>query len=887
MDEQKPKEFPSNPMNQDLYSQIAAGDEVRVEKKHKPSLIMSVMVDFMRLTLYLDEKRRAHQQLFRVLGNIWGGMMALLYLCGIMMFIILVYSYIQFPSYVRQYFERNGILFTKMDIPGYVVSRVELRDLHDKDNTYHIDRLIVHSTFSDFLNGRAKNVVLNGLKLTLDETTGQTDSNNLLRLLLHLNDIRQSQIGIRVDSLEISDAMVTIKGRDYTLPVSFSLTGVYGQETNMSAYVTVDESWLSFKGPLLIRGNNRGTNWDLDIQSGTVTFPSRPPEKLSGKIAVDTRDFEVQSMSADIKILYNRFEKVAQATFNRDRSGTFKGTVDLTWQDIADDGVGRNVRSNINLAMAGITFGKGGSIKTNDPITLTVKSNYSKDIQVGRLNGQLRGELSCQLYDSCLYRLKDPVQITMNQVRFPVPTDVLESSRTVTMTLNPTDQTFGLFFRKGLLAFDLAGTRIGFNGKRSVSEESVSLRADRGTFKGVLDLIGNETRGALTATGISYDAPDQEMKRASLSVSNIFGSDGSVVLESPQVTLKNNEYLKAPFDLDYQSVNGTVRSVLKFKREGIQIIFGGQFDPLTGALDGQIVIPPFELSKLRQPLFRFSSVFPSGMKQVSGRVAVFGRIGGTARAGLNGPLYVAFENVNLATDQMKVAGLNTVLTIQTLRPFVTAASQQMFIREVGTVLPFQNVGVFFKIDNQFVRLSSLMASVAGIPLQSDVTIIPYRDISTLVYLKSLNRDLSAAAGRIKALGWEIDGQASGDVLLPLEIKNNQIAIKNASIRLTDGTGVYKGAAANKPAFLGKDNKVRIRSGEITIDEPLGLSEETSVQFNLEGILEPSGKRETIRESFRGSIRDWIKEASSKEVLPATIRAQQQAVFEQTEKLRVK
>lgn len=887
MDEQKPQEFPSNPMNQDLYSQIAAGDEVRVEKKHKPSLIMSVMVDFMRLTLYLDEKRRVHQQLFRVLGNIWGGMMALLYLCGIMMFIILVYSYIQFPSYVRQYFERNGILFTKMDIPGYVVSRVELRDLHDKDNTYHIDRLIVHSTFSDFLNGRAKNVVLNGLKLTLDETTGQTDSNNLLRLLLHLNDIRQSQIGIRVDSLEISDAMVTIKGRDYTLPVSFSLTGVYGQETNMSAYVTVDESWLSFKGPLLIRGNNRGTNWDLDIQSGTVTFPSRPPEKLSGKIAVDTRDFEVQSMSADIKILYNRFEKVAQATFNRDRSGTFKGTVDLTWQDIADDGVGRNVRSNINLAMAGITFGKGGSIKTNDPITLTVKSNYSKDIQVGRLNGQLRGELSCQLYDSCLYRLKDPVQITMNQVRFPVPTDVLESSRTVTMTLNPTDQTFGLFFRKGLLAFDLAGTRIGFNGKRSVSEESVSLRADRGTFKGVLDLIGNETRGALTATGISYDAPDQEMKRASLSVSNIFGSDGSVVLESPQVTLKNNEYLKAPFDLDYQSVNGTVRSVLKFKREGIQIIFGGQFDPLTGALDGQIVIPPFELSKLRQPLFRFSSVFPSGMKQVSGRVAVFGRIGGTARAGLNGPLYVAFENVNLATDQMKVAGLNTVLTIQTLRPFVTAASQQMFIREVGTVLPFQNVGVFFKIDNQFVRLSSLMVSVAGIPLQSDVAIIPYKDISTLVYLKSLNRDLSAAVGRIKALGWEIDGQASGDVLLPLEIKNNQIAIKNASIRLTDGTGVYKGTAANKPAFLGKDNKVRIRSGEITIDEPLGLSEETSVQFNLEGILEPSGKRETIRESFRGSIRDWIKEASSKEVLPATIRAQQQAVFEQTEKLRVK
>lgn len=887
MDEKKPQEFPANPMNQDLYSQIAAGDEIRVEKKHKTSFIMSLMIDFMRLTLYLDEQRRTHQKLFHALGVFWAGVMVMLYLSGIMMFIILVYSYIQFPTYVRQYFERNGILFTKMDIPGYVVSRVELRDLHDKNNTYKIDRLVVHSTFSDFLNGRAKSVSLNGFRLTLEEDTNKTESDNLLGLLLHLNDMRQSQVAIQVDSLEVSDAVLTLKGRDYSLPISFSLTGVYGKETNMSAYVTVDEPWLALKGPLLIRGNARETNWELDIQSGMITFPSRPPEKLSGKIAVNTRDFKVQSVSTDIKMLFNRFEKAVQMKFDRDNKNKFKASVDLKWQDIADDGVGRNVRSNINLAMTGLVFGKGGDVKTTEPISVTMKSNYSKDLQVERLTASLRGELSCRLYDSCKYRLKNSAQLTMNRLRVPGPSDILESDRTVTMMLNPTEKMFELFFKKGLLNFDLSGTRIGFIGRRLTSEDGISLRADKANMKGTLDFLGNKTEGSLTATGISYDTPHQEIKRASLTVANIFDDEKNITLKSPQVILKNNSYLKAPFDLDYQSVDGSVRAVLKFKKEDLQIIFVGAFSPMTGSVNGQIIIPAFELSKLPKPLLSFSSIFPFGMDQVSGKMAVFGRISGTTRSELSGPMYVALRDVDFTTEQARVKGLNTVLTIQTLRPFVTAAAQQLFANEVKTVLPFQNVRMFFKIDNQFLRLSSMLASVAGIPLRSDVAIIPYKDISTLIYLKSLSQDLTPAVGRIKANGWEIGGKPQGTILLPLEIKNKQMAVKNASVRIVGGEAFYKGDAKNKPVFLEEGNQVNLINGEIMIDEPLGLSNETSVQFNLTGAIPPSGKRITIQESFRGSIRNWIQDAPLNEDVPSSIRTQQNAVFDQAEKLRVK
>ena len=283
---QPPAMPPSNTGDDSLFSQIAAGDEIGIVK-HRNSWLMSMMVSYMRLTLAIDAKRREYQKVFRVMGLIWSVLMSMLYLCGIVMFAILVGSYIRFPDYVKSYLAQNGILYEDIKIPGYVVSQVELYGLHNQDKTYRIDHVSVSSTFADFLNRRAKNVSLKGVKLDVESGN---QSAGFLAAINHLNTVAQSGGGIRIDTLEVTDAIVTVIGKDYKIPVSVSLTGVYGRETNISAFINVDEPYMNIRGPLSIRDAGKGITWDLDIQSGSVVLPGRPREGLSGKISVTSEN---------------------------------------------------------------------------------------------------------------------------------------------------------------------------------------------------------------------------------------------------------------------------------------------------------------------------------------------------------------------------------------------------------------------------------------------------------------------------------------------------------------------------------------------------------------------------------------------------------------------
>ena len=123
---------PAHGRDEELYAQIAAGDEVQIQTKRRSSLVMSLMVEYMRLTLAIDALRRDYQKAFRILSRCWSSIMSVIYLCGIGMFCILLVSYMRFPSYVQNYLNENGILYGDMKIPGHIISRVKIQDLRDK-----------------------------------------------------------------------------------------------------------------------------------------------------------------------------------------------------------------------------------------------------------------------------------------------------------------------------------------------------------------------------------------------------------------------------------------------------------------------------------------------------------------------------------------------------------------------------------------------------------------------------------------------------------------------------------------------------------------------------------------------------------------------------------
>ena len=117
VDNQTQRQMPSSAgKDVDLYAQIASSDaEEMIQPKHNGSFVMNFMVWYMRLTLMIDEKRREYAGAFRVINRVWNILMGGLYLCGIATFCILVVSYLRFPTYIKDYLEKNNNAVCKLE----------------------------------------------------------------------------------------------------------------------------------------------------------------------------------------------------------------------------------------------------------------------------------------------------------------------------------------------------------------------------------------------------------------------------------------------------------------------------------------------------------------------------------------------------------------------------------------------------------------------------------------------------------------------------------------------------------------------------------------------------------------------------------------------------
>ena len=93
----------------DLYSAIAKNDEevVVAPKKKRQSPFMFLVVSFMKVTFYFDSMRRSNESLFHLLGGIWAGFMALLYLGGVVTLFLSIYARARLPLYLENFFEEH------------------------------------------------------------------------------------------------------------------------------------------------------------------------------------------------------------------------------------------------------------------------------------------------------------------------------------------------------------------------------------------------------------------------------------------------------------------------------------------------------------------------------------------------------------------------------------------------------------------------------------------------------------------------------------------------------------------------------------------------------------------------------------------------------------
>lgn len=869
----------------DLYAQIAAGDqEEEKASRAKSSFVMNLMVEYMRLMLLIDSKRRQYQKLFRILGGIWAILMILLYLTGFAMLLILIVSYMRFPTEIKNYLERNGVVFEEMQIPGYIISQVEIKGLHDKGNTYRIDTLSISSTFADFLNRRARNVSAKGVRFTLDPM-GQ-NAENPLQILSRLHQ-GNGKSDLKIDMLKISDAVITVKGKDYSIPVSLSLAGIYGNETNIGGYLSINEPSLKLGGPLTIRNEKGKVQWDLNVNDGQVSFPGRPLEKMKGTIGIRTDHLKIHSLTADLSFLANQDRRDIKLSLDK-KKDLFSGSLSLKWLDVSN--ASKPVeRTKLDFILSDLKLSPNGGIQTQSPVRMSLTTKYSSELQIIALSGSLTGNLSCQLFDSCSYQLDKAALLSAKKVAVRNRgTEITNRSR-FQFSLEPVKNLVDVSFKTGRMNFDFKTKNFIFNGEETESKNSHLFKAALADVSGHLNLWDKDILASLSLKEFSYQNPSMSLDNGRLKVDNIFDDNGHIYLNSSKVVLRNNSQIKVPFSLTYSKDKGVAGITTLLENKRIQLLFGGTFDWVNGYINGQVVIPTIDLSSLRQPLNRISDLVPATFKKTTGRVSAYGHLSGNLYSELKGPLYVSLSDFGFETDQLKIQNLNAALSAQSVRPFVTDPDQKIYIGSIESFLPISDVDITLKAEDNYAQLRELSANVSGIRLYAGETVVPYKNIGTLIYLRNRDEDLTDITKTVQIKDWKNNGSVRGSILFPVEIKDMSLNVRNAILQVFDAEMEYTGPAKNKPAFMGKNTKFSVTSGTVTIDTlAQDGTKDNKISVLLDTVLLPSRLKKTLRHVFSGKLSDVMTFRSSPAAhVSPDLMSQIRHIQNQADKFRVK
>lgn len=855
----------------DLLSQIAAEDEVVVsapQKKKKPhSIIMHGVILFMKLTFIIDDAKRKYNKVFVVLGYLWATFMVLVYLGGMAMLGLLVYSYINFSDTVRQTLQDQKIFSKNYNIDEISLSKVVLSNLEDKDGTYTIKKMTIESTFSDFVRYRVKSVVLDDVKVKVTEDKDGIKFGTLPAVLLNLNQGTGTR-ALKVDKLSINKAILEINGQDYAFPVSFSVTGIYSKDSQVSIPLYIEEKFANIDAALSISGTKKKMDFVLKIKAGTLTIPKRSPENVSGEIKVSSKNMVVDKISGNLQFVYGKDEKKINIDMTNGKKG-YAGTLSANFS-YADSSVKNGIRkSAATVQFSDMVFSSFHRFKTTGPLTLNVQSFEKQGINIKRLNSTLNGDLSCDSF-VCSYTIQKDSKVFIKEMALDLLGDNIKTGNEFSFTLMPNKKE-SFHFDGQKLVYDVLTKNFNFSGFRNTSIYPISMTADKLIAKGNYDTLHQTKNMKMDAENLTLTTPEILVQNAVFHQDDIFADNSLMQLDANHVKIFENDILKEPFKLSMKRKGVQTTAKISLDNDLIVASFSGVSKLLLGEFNGNIYISEFDLGKLNKNLDEISDLFPNGLKNVTGKMAVLGTVDWKNNKQITGPLHISLRDVGFKRDNISVSGLNTALSFQTLRPMVSANNQAIFIKKITGAVPMQNIFADIKIDNQFLRVLSAKAMLAGTIVSADPTTFSLRANSVVLGFKNNDVDLEKLTSYLNL--YNIQSKGRGALSFSLEAKSGHLFIKDGKLDMSsvtvDLSGVQNEAIKNYFAF---SKEYAVRSGSIFIDSN---EQNNLVNFNisLDGRLMPTGEMKNVRKTTDMALSELIKPVKAEKVPDTILRKQ--------------
>ncbi len=858
--------------SQDLLSQISAADKVEVAPKRQQSIFMMLLVRLMRLMLQFDEVRRKNPRFFKTVHWVWGILMATLYLGGITALSILIYSYMRFPEFIRDYFQRSQIAVQDLKIDDYDFSKIEIHDLSDSSGTYTIKNVTIYSSFSDFLRRRVKSVVIDGVSVKIKETKDGLDFGNLPQVLTRLNQ-DGGPGNVHINTLSVMNAQIEFEGQKLKLPITFSLTGAYDNGTKLTLPFSVKQEDIKLVGALSVSGTARDMEWTLDVTSGTLSLPDSYPENITGNLVFKTQQMRLTGVLGSMRLSYGKNVKEFQVELNKVEN-EFIGNVRA---DIVNQNMGENsnVKTTADLFFSGLQIPSLSQVSTTKPIHLNIQSFARENIVLSDLTGEIKGNLSCDGF-ACSYHLSDAAHLSLRSFKYTGNNVTIESSKPVKFSIAATkaEEPF-ISYKNNRIAGTGAFQSIVFDGFFNGRENPFTLMMAHAEFSGQYDGWKHEKKLSLRIFGTTYDMPDQKVIEGAFNTPDIFAEKPVVRVGAQRVILKKNPLIMAPFKFSSEQVGSDTKGLMEFEDGKIKVALNGKMWLRTGEFVGEIFVHPFNLADVSQPLSDMSGFFPDSIQNVAGTMGVFGNLNWKNTKQISGPLFVVFKDVSFDTTNLKVNGVNTVLLLQSLSPFVTAAPQNVFVSEIMGPFRFQNVAAQVKLESQLMRITSLQGQIGALELRMDPIILPYKTENITMYLRNNAFDFDAINAAMKDDTLKLAGH--GAITVPVRFDKGFFSVRNGEFKISNGDVIYNGDNKTVKKNIFQDvSKIYVQSGNGTFSS-VGDEDTYSLFLNLD-IREPdTNKKLRIKETVTGALNNWLKPVPTAPI-PSVIATKQAVVI---------
>ena len=853
----------------DLLSQISAQDEVVEDtpkkKKHR-SISIDFAVLFMKLTFAFDEVKRKYNFLFSFLGWLWAVFMVLVYIGGLAMVGLLGYSYLTFPDKVHNALITQGIVTKGYEVENMSLSRIELKNLEDKDGTYSIKKMVIHSTFADFIRGRVKSVELDGVKVKVSETEKGLNLGKLPEALITLNQ-NPALHRIKVNNLQINNAELSVNGKNFVIPVSFHLTGIYSHESKITMTLFTRKDAVKMDGVLSITGTAQKMEFALKINNGTLELPGRTPENISGEINLSTQKMELTKVSGHLKLSYGKNLKELNVSMNSGKGG-YAGNVSI---GITQGNLnGQDVQSHLAVDFSELNFDSLYRFTTTKPLKVKMRSFKLPRFDLANLTATLNGTLTCDRLD-CSYQVSSASPVFIKEINAVFEGEMIKSTEEFNFTLVPNKKT-SLSYKNGEFNYDLKVQNVLFSGYRNMSSMPISLSASAAEVLGAYYTNGKPQHMKVSTQKMNISTPEIRLSNASFKRDDMFNESSKLSWTAEEAEILQNDVLKTPFKVSLEKTGAGLETKANVViGDVVNVSFAGVSRLLTGEFNGNLYVKEFDLAKLKTPLSDMSSLFVNGMTNLSGKVALVGRIYFKNSKQIAGPMFVSLKDVGFSKGDTKVSGLNTVLSLQTLVPLVTAANQSIFISDISGTLPIQNVLADIKLDSQFLRVSSAQMALGGMTLTADSVILPLKANSSLLNFKNLAVNLADMVPYVNLSGAKVSGK--GSMQVSLEVKDDKILIKDGEFKVLNADVSLKETDKALKSYFENASSYVIRSGNIFMD-----SEESNnmlnLSFSLDGRLQPSAKMKNVRKQLNQKPSDLIKPMPRMSVPKDIIRRQE-------------